>query len=623
LSLFNELKRRNVFRVGIAYAVAAWVLLQVADLVLESTNAPSWVLQAMMLVVALGFIASIIIAWAYELTPEGIKRERDVIHGDSVTHETGRKLNQISMGFLVVAVVFFAIDKYMLNAGHRPDPAKQAVMEPVPSGNRETATGSVKTEPPPESVGKRPSIAVLPFVNMSDDKDYFADGLSEEILNLLAKNRALKVIGRTSSFVFKGKTEDLREIGKTLGVSTVLEGSVRKAGNTIRITAQLIEVAEGSHLWSETYDRELTDVFAIQDEVAAAIFDALQLHLGDTAVATRVRPTDNMLAYEKFLTAKAQALSGQGTRALESLQDVVALDPTFAEAWEALSAEYWFSNLPVIDAMAGCFSSATRARELDPTRVLAVALAVSCDTENWSWSREITALETAVQQLPDETQALFPLIFDYVEAGYAAEALLLTERLVVIEPLAAASHNNHGGALRAVGRVDEARTAWQRSVELGGALSAQSLFMDYMISGEIDAAIVALERFLRMSGEDPTGIGDRIRAAADPVSGRQALLDWVATFPESDFWNGTNWLYFLAFRQFDDLFDVIDAHNARATDWSDADNIMFYVAIFRNSGVTANPRYAAAMNAIGAVDAWETHGPPDHCRKDTGAWVCQ
>ena len=591
-------------------------------MVLESTNAPSWVLQAMMLVVALGYIASIIIAWAYELTPEGIKRERDVTHGDSVTHETGLKLNRITMGFLVVAVAFFAFDKYMLNAGHRPNPLKQAMMEPVPSGKRETATGSVNTEPPPETVSKRPSIAVLPFVNMSDDKDYFADGLSEEILNLLAKNRKLKVIGRTSSFAFKGRAGDLREIGKTLGVSTVLEGSVRKAGDTIRITAQLIEVAEGSHLWSETYDRELTDVFAIQDEVAAAIFDALQLHLGDTAVATRGRPTDNMLAYEKFLTAKALSLSGQGMRALESLQDVVALDPTFAEAWEALSVSYWFSNLSVMDAMAGCFSSATRARELDSTRVLAVALAVSCDTENWSWLREIAALEVAVQQLPDETQALLPLIFNYVEAGYAAEALLLTERLVVIEPLAAVSHKSHGSALRAAGRVDEARAAWQRSVELGDALSAQNLFMDYMITGEIDAAIVALERSLRMSGEDPTGVGDRIRAAADPVSGHQALLDWVATFPEGDFWNGTNWVYLLAFRQFDDLFDVIDAHNARATDWSDADEIMYYVSIFRDSGVTASPRYAAAINAIGAVDAWETRGPPDFCRKDTGEWVC-
>ncbi|MHA1565670.1 MAG: hypothetical protein ACTSX7_10200, partial [Alphaproteobacteria bacterium] len=164
--------------------------------------------------------------------------------------------------------------------------------------------------------------------------------------------------------------------------------------------------------------------------------------------------------------------------------------------------------------------------------------------------------------------------------------------------------------------------AWQRSVELGDALSAQILFMDYMITGEIDEAIVALERSLRMSGEDPTGVGDRIRAAADPVSGRQALLDWVATFPENDFWNGTNWAYFLAFRQFDDLFDVIDAHNARATDWSDADEIMYYVSVFRDSGVTASPRYAAAMNAIGAVDAWETRGPPDFCRKDAGEWVC-
>jgi TolB-like protein len=523
------------------------------------------------------------------------------------------------IGVMAVALAYFAYDKLVVSAGRETAAIESAVEEATSQALAEQAATPTVTAEPDKS------IAVLPFVNMSDDKDYFADGLSEELLNLLAKIPGLKVTGRTSSFKFKGQNEDLRVIGDALDVATVLEGSVRRSGSRIRVTAQLIKVADGFHLWSETYDREMTDVFDMQDDIAAKIMAALKMHLGDTP-QSRGRPTENMLAYEKFVTARALLSSAQTKRGFGLLQEVVALDPTFAEAWEQLSITYWHGGDGTLfseDAMAGCFSAAKRALELNPTLVLAAAMTGSCDTENWSWPQELAALEPAVRQLPNNTRALATLAYDYLEAGYVSEALLLVERLVVIEPLSPNSHNALGNVLRASGRVEEARTAWQHSMELGSAGSALALFMDYMFANEIDRAIVTHDRAMRMNDEDPAGVADRIRAAADPVAGRQALLDLLKAVPDTGIWTEASWFYFLAFRQWDDLFAVIDAYNTKATTWSDADHIMFLITIFRDSGITADPRYVAAMTDIGVVEAWDTRGPPDYCSKDTGTWVCE
>ena len=615
MQLIKELQRRNVFRVAIGYIVSTWLLAQVADLVLENIGAPDWVMLTILLVLALGFPVVLFFSWAYEVTPEGIKRESEVDRSQSTTQLTGRKLDRAVTAGLIIALAYFAYDKFVLSAARDAalvEATTQAVTEQAP------------VEPDIEANTEK-SIAVLPFVNMSDDKDYFADGLSEELLNLLAKIPDLKVAGRTSAFKFKGQNEDLRIIGDALDVSTVLEGSVRKSGTRLRITAQLINVSDGFHIWSETYDREMTDVFDMQDDIAAKIMAALKMLLGDTPLS-RGRPTENMLAYEKFVTAKALLSSAQGTRGFELLLEVVALDPTFAEAWEELSITYWFGGDGTLlseDLMARCFKAATRALELNPTLVLAMALASSCDTENWSWPQELAALEPAVRQRPNDTRAIESLAYDYLEAGYVSEALLLVERLVVIEPLSPNSHWAFGNVLRASGRVEEARTAWRHSMELGSAASALALFMDYMLANEVDKAIVAHDRAMRLGDEDPAGIADRIRAAADPVSGRQAVLDLVEALPDIGIWGASSWFYFFAFHQWDDLFAVIDAYNAKATTWSDADNIMYWATIFRDSGITADPRYVAAIRDIGVVEAWDTRGPPDFCSKDSGTWVCE
>ncbi|HET6593423.1 MAG TPA: hypothetical protein VFG48_10950, partial [Xanthomonadales bacterium] len=289
MSFLEELKRRNVVRVGVVYLITAWLLAQVADLLLENFNTPDWVIQAILVVLILGFPLALIFAWAFELTPEGLKKEKDVDRSQSITPVTGRKLDRAIIVVLVVALGYFIWESRVQH---------QDAEAPEPQ---------VAAEPAPDQAAQK-SIAVLPFVNMSSDaeQEYFSDGISEEILNSLAKVKELKVAGRTSSFAFKGQNQDLRQIGDTLGVNHILEGSVRKAGAQVRITAQLIKVDDGFHLWSDTYDRELTDIFAIQDEIANAILVQLKAALLDQQSIASTRADTR--AYDFYLLANQKAL---------------------------------------------------------------------------------------------------------------------------------------------------------------------------------------------------------------------------------------------------------------------------------------------------------------------------
>jgi TolB-like protein/Tfp pilus assembly protein PilF len=323
MSLIQELKRRNVFKVGIAYVITAWLVAQIADLVLDNIESPAWVMKTLMLVLALGFPFALLFAWAFELTPEGIKKEKDVDRTQSITHVTGRKLD-----FTIIAVLVLALAYFVWESQKGPDPVSQAQSDRV--------SGAVNGKLDPTPLEK--SIAVLPFVNMSSDpeQEYFSDGISEEILNALAKVKGLQVSGRTSSFAFKGENQDLRLIGETLGVNHILEGSVRKSGNTVRITAQLIRVDNGFHLWSDTYDRELDNVFAIQDEIARNILQQLKATLleGEESAVTAART--NTEAYDLYLLAKQRMYERTGPTieaAADLLDKAIAIDPEYAPAY--------------------------------------------------------------------------------------------------------------------------------------------------------------------------------------------------------------------------------------------------------------------------------------------------
>ena len=414
MSFFNELKRRNVFRVGIAYAVAAWVLLQVIDLVLENIAAPDWVMKVFMLGVAVGFPVAVIIAWAYEMTPEGIKRESQIDRTQSIVHTTGRKLDRIIIGFLAVAVVFLLIDpfKYRDTAESVVVDNAAVVSEVVLSepASTETSNDTQNDGVPPDEA----SVAVLPFVNMSSDpeQEYFSDGISEEILNVLTRIPNLKVAARTSSFQFKGKNLDVAEIAKQLRVNHVLEGSVRKSGTTLRITTQLIEAETGFHVWSETFDRKLEDVFAIQDEIAAAIATELETRL--TAEQNTASTAIDMDAYGLYLKARTLVAGRSGFKLLEAIDILKAsidIAPKYAPAMATLAKTFavlpWFSDkLPVGEAREQARQWANKALAIDSdnTEALsALAIVLSESDMNWTGARDI--LDKAINANPGSVAA--------------------------------------------------------------------------------------------------------------------------------------------------------------------------------------------------------------------------
>ena len=338
MSFFEELKRRNVFRVAIGYIITAWLLLQVVDLVLENVNAPDWVMQVFMLALAIGFPLAVFFAWAFEMTPEGVKREADVDRSQSIAPQTGRKMERNIIIAMALALAYFAYDKFL-----SPEPVNQP--EPaITTAVAEEKPADIST-PQSAQTGEK-SVAVLPFINMSEDKEneYFSDGISEELLNVLVKVEGLRVPSRTSSFTFKGSDKKVTEIGRELKVDNVLEGSVRKSGNRIRVTAQLIDVSTDTHLWSETYTRELDDIFAVQDDIAQAIVGALKVTLtgaGEASLATR--STTSVEAYNKFLLGRHlwnQRSPESLVAAITPLVEAVEVDPAFELAWAALADAY-------------------------------------------------------------------------------------------------------------------------------------------------------------------------------------------------------------------------------------------------------------------------------------------
>lgn len=334
MALLAELKRRNVFRVAAAYAVIGWLLAQVADVAFDAFGAPDWVPKSVLFVLLLGFPVAVLFAWAFEMTPEGVKREKDVDRSQSITDHTGQKLNRVIIAVLIAAVGFLLVDKFVLRDVAAPDAEQPAAVAQAPAQEDK-------------------SVAVLPFVAMSNgpDDEYFADGLTEEILNSLAQLPELLVTARTSAFTFKGQDLPIPEIAGQLGVAHVVEGSVRRAGERLRITAQLIRAADGFHLWSETYERSTADSFGVQDEIAEKIATALDVVLDEEQLArmrsTGMRDPEAFIAYQKGVERFADAHASDGNGQLDLLAEAnayyeaaLALEPNSSWAYFD-SADYY------------------------------------------------------------------------------------------------------------------------------------------------------------------------------------------------------------------------------------------------------------------------------------------
>jgi TolB-like protein/Tfp pilus assembly protein PilF len=351
MSFFAELKRRNVFKVGIAYAVATWVLIQIADILLDNFGAPPWVMKSLVLVLAIGFFLALFFAWAYEMTPEGVKRESDVDRSQSLAQQTGQKLNYAIIGLLVLALGYFIWEsRFASGPGPAPfDRFSETAAEPFSQESlvQISEAGDEQRDQTPGGTSADSSIAVLPFANRSDEKEdlFFTDGIHDDLLTQLAKIDDLKVISRTSVMKYRGTEKTIPEIAAELGVTTILEGGIQRAGKRIRINAQLIDVATDEHLWAETFDREMTmeNIFDIQTEITRQIVTAVKGELSETEQQSMgTVPTGNLAAYEAFLHARAATNRADYSKdkyeeAQPWAEKAVQLDPEFAEAWAILA----------------------------------------------------------------------------------------------------------------------------------------------------------------------------------------------------------------------------------------------------------------------------------------------
>jgi TolB-like protein len=508
LSIFQELKRRNVFRIGIAYAVLSWVMLQVTDVVVPILDLPDWVARLVLFLLVIGFPFALFFAWAYELTPEGLKREKDVDRTESITGQTGRKLDRAIIGILVIAVALLLLERFT-NMG-----SDEASPSPQPAAAE--SSGPALQESQPSAPGGDKSVAVLPFVNMSEDEqnEYFSDGISEELLNVLVRIEGLRVPSRTSSFTFKDSTLKVSQIGRELGVDNVLEGSVRKAGNRIRVTAQLIDVDTDTHLWSETYTRELDDIFAVQDEIAHAIVSALKVTLsGQEEQVLEQRPTDNIEAYNQYLYGRHwwnQRIPGRMAEAIEPLRKAVELDPRFVQAWAALADVYLllpeYGEGSVAENIPQALEASQKALSLDPNSANATTTYAYIKAMHYyQWEEAEAEFKRAIELSPNYRTAHQWYAEMLAVLRRTDEAMAQLAIAAEVDPLAAIIPHIEGWVLLHAGRPQEAKQSYLNALRLdpGFPYAIGNLGWTHLHLGEFEEARARYREVAELLDEDP------------------------------------------------------------------------------------------------------------------------
>jgi len=613
LSLFNELKRRHVFRVGFAYVVAAWVIAQVADLVLDNFGAPPGMMQWLLLLLAMGFVVAIIIAWAYEFTPEGVKRDSEVEHRESATHHTAKRQNMITIGLIVVAIgVLLAVRLLYERMDQNPMAGDAAVSD--------VELQSAATHPTEANLNSDRSIAVLPFVNMSADADneYFSDGLSEELLNLLVKIPELKVAARTSSFSYKDKDVSIARIGVELNVTYILEGSVRKAGDQVRITAQLIKAVDGFHLWSETFNRTLDDIFEIQDEIAKAVVDGLRINLLGTMPGVRKTAPE---VYSLYLQA-VYLLNRQGAENIEkarvSLQQALDIDPDYAPAWVSLAWAY--------GSQAGSRPTLAARQEMRALGVAAIERALTIDENlamGWAsvaYQKEAydsdlhgarLAVEKALQLEPNNSGVIAAAAWVATSSGRLSEAIDMYEKAILLDPLSLSNLLELGRCYLRVGRADDAFDMFGRMQAINPDHPSLGTFFAraYMLQGDFENALLETEKnagkffyrhqkavILYLMGREKEAqviIDDLLETLADDMPGPMAIVyAWIG---DGD----------LAFEWLEREYEL-----------GEHGPYVFLGSQYWRK-LTGDPRYAAYVEKLGLLEEWqamppEFGGPPAH-----------
>jgi len=460
MALIAELRRRNVIRVAAAYVVTAWLIIQVAETIFPLFGFGDAPARYTVILLAIGFALVVVLSWIFEWTPEGLRRESEVERDPEAVQRSGRRLDRAIMVLLAAGLAYFAFDKFVL------DPARDAALV------EETAQ-QARSQALVESYGDK-SIAVLPFADMSvnRDQEYMSDGIAEELLNLLAKIPELRVVSRSSAFAFKSRDIEIPEIARQLNTSYILEGSVRQAGDQLRITAQLIDARSDTHLWSETYDRRLENIFEIQDEISAEVVAQLKLAL--LGGAPRSRAIDEE-AYMQVLQARYfwnRRAEGDAKRALEHFEKALETSPEYAPAWAGVAwARSVLSLEGEMDREEGlrlAEAAARKAVELDPTLSDAHVRMGQAHARAGNWRASLASYGKALELDPDSPLALGVMALQVWRTGDLAGSIEMFRKIEELDPLSAIWPANRFNVLVRAGRYDEALAANERFFTISG-----------------------------------------------------------------------------------------------------------------------------------------------------------
>jgi len=601
-NLFAELKRRKVIKVGAVYLVSAWLAVQAASIGFPAFDAPSWALRVFILVSLLGFPVVLLLTWALDLTPEGMRLD--------VSPVGNKRVVAVAIGLSVLAVGWYFV------------------------GQPSVRPGQTVTDANAASTVDDKSIAVLAFTDLSakHDQEYFSDGMSEEILNALAQIRDLRVAGRTSSFSFKGRNVDLRTIGKSLGVAHVLEGSVRTQGDRVRITAQLVRSADGIHLWSKQYDGDLSDVFKLQDQIARAITDELQVTLiGEQKSRLVAESTASPEAYQLYLRATEVMNKrdyAHATDAIEWLERAIALDPKFARAHARLALVQMVVNIRDPDRGVEAERHARAAMALDPT--LAEPF-YALGLEMWRYGRRFAEarpyLDRAVQMQPQDASAHMYLGQWLIVTGYTRQGIEELDRAIAIDPMLPNAVNWRAYQSMYAGDLDNAEMLFTQTDALGLSLAKSGLGEVMRQRGDIAAARRLMAVALK---QNPTTCGNAAPEKYDALlagviggdaSARARALriveECLATKPAVvPAWAVVSLIRLQRYAQALALF------GGRVS--QDDAGIVFRIWSPEDAPMRRLPEFPEVARSLGWVDAWERYGAPDACtRIASRAYSCR
>jgi TolB-like protein len=579
-NFFAELKRRHIYRVAAAYAVVAWVLLQLFNNVAPILELPPWVPRAFLLLLAMGFPIALLFAWMHQLAPT-----------DSATLSASNgRLDWALMGALLVVIGLVSY--------------------------QQLAPSFVASSTTPQTSGI--SIAVLPFANMSGDagQEFFSDGMTEEITSALAKVQGLTVIGRTSAFEYKGQNHDLRAIGQALGVTHLIEGSVRKDGNRIRITAQLIRADNAAHLWAENYDRNLTDIFATQEDIAQAIAAALKVPLGLRDALVRDRTIDSE-SYQQYLQARALKRSLDNDRAIELLEAVVARNPNYAPAWASLSSAYRIAPTFTPVLRSGSFDEARKAIQIATEKAeVAAQKAISLDATLASgysalaslrygarkWAEANDLYRQAVALDPTDPEVLESYRFMLANAGYLSAAVRIGEQLQMLEPFVPIYNIHRAEMMQLTGANDESIRILE-AVPLGTDMYSRNsdLARAYAVGGRFQDAADTL-RGMRTSQVSR----ETVDAAAGIIGSAPAQASNPARLPAID--GSLNFVY--AFVGANER--TLERHERSLDIGSIAS--LYWLWDPLNASLRKSQTFRSIIRRTGLPEYWRAKGWPDLCR---------